>query len=282
MTGTPLTLPVGATENSVRVHPVVLFTICDAYLRRSESQDRIIGTLLGSIADGVVEVRNCYAVPHSEANDQVSVDAQHHQTLAQLHGKVNPLEKVVGWFSTGSQVSASDALIHSFFAQECNNPVHLTVDTGLSGGKMAVCGYVSRTLCIQGRELAREFLEVPCEVKTVEAERMGVDLLRSAECEKIPDDMEGLVATFDRLQRSLQQAEEYVADVVSGKQQGSVAVGRYLAETIASVPHFSREEFERLMEDNMNDVLLVMYLSNLIRTHIALADKLGTMQLPLI
>ena len=32
----------------------------------------------------------------------------------------------------------------------------------------------------------------------------------------------------------------------------------------------------------MNDVLLVMYLSDLIRAHIALADKLGTMQLPLI
>lgn len=35
-------------------------------------------------------------------------------------------------------------------------------------------------------------------------------------------------------------------------------------------------------QDNMNDVLLVMYLSDLIRSHIALADKLGTMQLPLI
>ena len=67
----PLTLPVGVTENSVRVHPVVLFTVCDAYIRRNDGQDRIIGTLLGTIADGVVDVKNCYAVPHSEANDQV-------------------------------------------------------------------------------------------------------------------------------------------------------------------------------------------------------------------
>ena len=67
----PLTLPVGVTENSVRVHPVVLFTVCDAHIRRNDGQDRIIGTLLGTIADGVVDVKNCYAVPHSEANDQV-------------------------------------------------------------------------------------------------------------------------------------------------------------------------------------------------------------------
>ena len=67
----PLTLPVGATENSVRVHPVVLFTICDAFIRRNEGQDRVIGTLLGSIGDGVVDIKNCYAVPHSESNDRV-------------------------------------------------------------------------------------------------------------------------------------------------------------------------------------------------------------------
>jgi translation initiation factor 3 subunit F len=67
----PLTLPIGATENSVRVHPVVLFTICDSYIRRNEGQDRVIGTLLGTIGDGVVDIKNCYAVPHSEANEQV-------------------------------------------------------------------------------------------------------------------------------------------------------------------------------------------------------------------
>lgn len=278
----PLTLPLGVTENSVRVHPVVLFTVCDAYIRRNDGQDRIIGTLLGTIADGVVDVKNCYAVPHSEANDQVAVDVQHQQTMAQLHQKVNPSERVVGWFSTGSDVSGSDALIHAFYAQECTNPVHLTVDTQMRGGKMGIRAYVSRMLSIQGRELAREFQEVQCEVKTVEAERLGVDLLQSEEVDKIPDEMESLVASFDRLEASLAQAQDYVGAVVAGKRKGSVAVGRYLAETIASVPHFGQEEFERLMEDNMNDVLLVMYLSNLIRAHIALADKLGTMQLPLL
>ena len=68
-----LTLPVGVTENTVRVHPVVLFTICDAYIRRNENQERVIGTLLGTVADGVVDIENCYAVPHSESNEQVSL-----------------------------------------------------------------------------------------------------------------------------------------------------------------------------------------------------------------
>ncbi len=31
----------------------------------------MIGTLLGSISDGVVDIRECYAVPHNESMDQV-------------------------------------------------------------------------------------------------------------------------------------------------------------------------------------------------------------------
>jgi translation initiation factor 3 subunit F len=70
----PLTLPAGVTENSVKVHPVVLFTICDAYIRRNEGQARVIGTLLGKVGDGIIDIRNCYAVPHTES-DQVRITA---------------------------------------------------------------------------------------------------------------------------------------------------------------------------------------------------------------
>lgn len=34
---------------SVKVHPVVLFQIVDAYERRNEDSQRVIGTLLGKI-----------------------------------------------------------------------------------------------------------------------------------------------------------------------------------------------------------------------------------------
>jgi translation initiation factor 3 subunit F len=73
MSAKPLNLPLGVTEYDVKVHPVVLFTICDAFIRRNEDQDRVIGTLLGTVADGTIDIRSCYAVPHSESNDQVRI-----------------------------------------------------------------------------------------------------------------------------------------------------------------------------------------------------------------
>ncbi len=67
----PFILPVGSAATTVRVQPVVLFNVCDAYVRRNEGQERVIGTLLGVISDGVIDVRNCYAVPHDESSERV-------------------------------------------------------------------------------------------------------------------------------------------------------------------------------------------------------------------
>ncbi len=48
------------------------------------------------------------------------------------------------------------------------------------------------------------------------------------------------------------------------------------------MPHYGRDEFERMLTDQQNDCTLVLFLSKLVQAHLALADKLGTMQLPLI
>lgn len=64
-------LPTLGSNLSVRIHPVALFSICDGYIRRNEKQDRVIGTLLGNIVDGAVEIKNCYIVPHNESSEQV-------------------------------------------------------------------------------------------------------------------------------------------------------------------------------------------------------------------
>lgn len=81
------------------VHPVALLSILDHYLRRTDAQERVIGTLLGiRSADGSeVEVRSSFAVLHSETSEQVAVDMEYHRTMYDLHHKVNPKEVIVGW-----------------------------------------------------------------------------------------------------------------------------------------------------------------------------------------
>ena len=60
---------------SCQVHPQVLFSIVDHFSRREGGQNRVIGTLLGTVgADGVVEVDSCFPVPHTETEEQVAVN----------------------------------------------------------------------------------------------------------------------------------------------------------------------------------------------------------------
>jgi hypothetical protein len=67
-----LLLPISGSNINVKVHPVVLLQICDSYIRRGEKQERVIGTLLGTVSEGTVNVSRCFVVPHTETMDQVS------------------------------------------------------------------------------------------------------------------------------------------------------------------------------------------------------------------
>lgn len=52
----------------------------------------------GSIDKGVVEVTNCFCVPHKEHDDQVEAELSYALDLYDLNRKVNPNENVVGTY----------------------------------------------------------------------------------------------------------------------------------------------------------------------------------------
>lgn len=49
-----------------------------------------------------------------------------------------------------------------------------------------------------------------------------------------------------------------------------------LADTLAAVPRMRPETFNRLFDDNLQDLLMVSYLSSLTRTQLAIAEKLAS------
>jgi len=268
----------GSTAISVRVQAVVLFNISDSFIRRPDGQARVIGTLLGVVgSDGVVDVRNSYVVPHSETADGVvAVDIDYHRTMLELSLRVNAKENVVGWYSTGRGVTGSDALIQDFFARECPTCVHLTVDPNLTVEKSVVKAYVGSSLTLADRQLASYFQDVPLDLRLVEAERVGIENLKKPLVDHIPTDLEGIEATLTRLQSMLETVSSYVDAVLDGRIAPDNTIGRYLADTVAAVPKFSQDVFDRLFNDSVQDQLLLLYLANLTRAQLAIAEKLNT------
>ncbi|EFJ10683.1 hypothetical protein SELMODRAFT_79764 [Selaginella moellendorffii] len=270
-------MPSGPTAVVAKLHPTVLFNICDSYIRRNDQQDRVIGTLLGSISsDGTIDIRNSYAVPHNESSDQVAVDIDYHRSMFELHQRVNPKEVIIGWYSTSPGVTGSDALIQDFYARETSNPIHLTVDTTFSDDAANIKAYVSTVLTLGERPLAAQFHEVQLDLRLLEAERVGFDILKKTLVDKLPNDLQGLESSMQRLQNMIDTVFKYVDDVVEGRIPPDNTVGRYLADTLSMVPKISPDTFSKLFNDSMQDLLLVVYLANLTRTQLALAEKLNT------
>ncbi|KAH1045436.1 hypothetical protein J1N35_036220 [Gossypium stocksii] len=262
---------------SAKVHPLVIFNICDCYVRRPDQAERVIGTLLGSVLpDGTVDIRNSYAVPHTESAEQVALDIEYHHNMLVSHQKVNPKEVIVGWYSTGLGVTGGSALIHDFYSREVPNPIHLTVDTGFRNGEGTVKAFVSVNLALGDRQLAAQFQEIPLDLCMVEAERVGFDILKKTAVDKLPNDLEGMEVTMGRLLALIDDVYKYVDDVVEGRVPADNNIGRFIAETVASLPKLSPPAFDKLMNDSLQDQLLLLYLSSITRTQLGLAEKLNT------
>jgi hypothetical protein len=53
---------------------------------------------LGSVEKGVVEVTNCFCVPHKEHDDQVEAEIAYGADVFDLNRRVNASESIVGKF----------------------------------------------------------------------------------------------------------------------------------------------------------------------------------------
>ncbi|CAM9418586.1 unnamed protein product [Heterosigma akashiwo] len=275
----------------VKIHPVVLFSILDSYLRRPEGQVRVIGTLLGTMNGNVMEVTNSFAVPHLERDEEVAVGKDFNHQMFALHQNVNSKEQILGWYATsynGVDIVDNSSLIHDFYTSECDNPVHLVVDTSLRGDRVGVKAYVSSPVIVGGEALANVFHEVKAAPVYEEAERICLDRMarggggggafegEEGNAPLAPDGGLGeLEGAMEALLGLLDQAGEYVAAVLAGKEPADEAAGRELAAALAAVPRLRPAAFDQLFATNLQDLLMVSYLTNLARTQMAIAEKLN-------
>ena len=98
----------------------------------------------------------------------------------------------------------------------------------------------------------------------------------SRETEKLPDDLQELQKSLARLQSMVDGVYRYVDDVVEGRCKPDATIGRFVAEAIAALPQLGPDALEALFASSVQDVLMVMYLSGLVRAQLALADRLNS------
>eukprot|EP00930_Biecheleria_cincta_P003914 TRINITY_DN10481_c0_g2_i2.p1 TRINITY_DN10481_c0_g2~~TRINITY_DN10481_c0_g2_i2.p1 ORF type:complete len:351 (-),score=68.85 TRINITY_DN10481_c0_g2_i2:75-1091(-) len=262
---------------SCRVHPVAILKVLDAFVRKPEGAKRTIGTLLGWISEGsVVDITDSFPVVHKDTDEGVLMDQDYHKQMLALRQKVSPREVVVGWFSTGDEINATSAVIHSFYctkesqftpAAVLPGPVHLLIDTSL-GHQTGIHAFVNVRTSVA--ESLLQFHEVPLRVQTSAAEKSGISQLmharratREAEATgSTPKDLaalDGFVGGLKELLKLFRRMQEYVKAVQSGKVEGDLAVGRGLTTALCAEPVMDASAVANLCNGSLQDALILAY-----------------------
>lgn len=112
----------GLTDTmTASIHPVVIYTMMDHYVRSAENSV-IVGTLLGvrSANGKVVEIRNAFAIPHDR------LDTYNKSMIDLLD---NSEEVVVGWYTT----SLDNEVICDYYTKEVTPNIPVTIRLDFQG-----------------------------------------------------------------------------------------------------------------------------------------------------
>ena len=267
---------------SAKVHPIVVFSVLDHYIRRQEGQERVIGTLLGKVdaATGVVEVTNSYAVPHTETKEgEVAVGQQFNKTMASLLSRVNANERVVGWYATvghdGAHANDSSSLIHEFYARECGRAVHVVVDPRLDGDKgVEVAAY----------ELAdAAFAAVPCAHAFNDGEKVCIDRMIRGQAEPfataesvatLPSDRDTVRSDMDALLEQVDEILAYADAVKAGEVECDPTLARCLGDALTALPKIEEAANDGSLNTETQDIVMVSYLASITKAQLAIAAKI--------
>ncbi|SZF03219.1 unnamed protein product [Blumeria hordei] len=277
---------------NVILQPQAIFSILDHAMRRDirdTQSTRVIGALLGTRSEDTLEmeVRNSFAIPHTENEDQVEVDIEYQKNMLALQLKANPREVLLGWYTTSLELNNFSALIQNFFVSSETGTfphpaIHLTVSTD-AGKEIVTKTYISAPVGVNAERAAESclFIPVPHEIRYSEAEKSGLELISAAKDSDIRSapvvsDIESLEQTVDQTIDLIERVSEYVNNVIDEETDSSNALGQFLRNALSMAPKVNPQDIERDFNNHIQDVLMVSYLANTIRTQIELSQRLAT------
>ncbi|KAG8168587.1 hypothetical protein KVR01_001336 [Diaporthe batatas] len=284
---------------TVNLQPQAILSILDHAIRRDDTapednspdapQPRVIGALIGVRSeDGTeVEVRNTFAIPHVENEEQVEVDVEYQRTMLQLSLKASPRETLLGWYATSLELNSFSALIQNFFASPETGTfphpaVHLTISTE-PGKDIETHAYISAPAAVNPDRAAESclFIEVPHRLSQGDADRSALEAIAAAannESRQAPlvPDIEALATTIAQTEDLLERTSGYVGEILDEERDPNQALGQFMMNNLSLAPKVAPESIEHDFNNHIQDVLMVSYLANTIRTQIDLSQRLAT------
>merc|ERR1711998_20860 len=269
---------------TVVVHPLVLLSTVDHYSRSGGGpRKRVVGVLLGDVSKGVVNVTNSFAVPFDEDDKHPGtwfVDHDYLETMYEMFRKVAAKEKIIGWYSTGPKIKPVDIEIHDLFRKYTPNPVYVVIDVkGASVGNTTEAYVALEEEKEDGTSSVYTFHHVPSEIGAEEAEEIGVEhLLRDikhANASTLAQQVGTKLNAMKGLHSRLQDVTKYLENVISKKLPVNNEIVGMIQDIFNLLPNLSIEEMVKAFAVKTNDMAMVIYVSSMVRSIIALHNMIN-------
>lgn len=269
------------TITKVIIHPLVLLSTVDHYNRiAKDSNKRVVGVLLGEIRKGEVDVTNSFAVPFEEEDSSPHIwflDHNFMENMGAMYKKVNARENIVGFYSTGPKIKPNDLDVSELFARYTPNPVFVIIDVSPKQEfEIPTKAYVAvEEVKEDSTESPKlQFQHIPSEIGALEAEEVGVEhLLRDVKdtsVSTLATQVHRKLLSLRSLASHLRDMEKYLENVLSGKLPLNHSILAKFQDILNLSPNIDSEELAGGSAVKMNDMMLVIYLSSMIRATIAL------------
>ena len=267
----------------VVVHPLVLLSVVDHYNRvAKDTSKRVVGVLLGESHAGKVDVTNSYAVPFEEDVKDSSawyIDRQYHEDMHAMFKKVNASEKILGWYSTGPKLKSTDIHIHELFRSYCHHPILVIIDVNPQHNPLEIptLAYMSvESSPDQQRQSRRQFAHLPSEIGAYEAEEVGVEHLlrniRETTESSLGEQVNAKLVSLKGLGNRLADIHDYLGKVEKGDMPVRHEIIARVQDMMNLLPAVDDPRLKQAMSGVVNDNTMVIYVSSLVRSILALHD----------
>lgn len=271
--------------DNVVVHPLVLLSVVDHYTRAAKgTKKRAVGVLLGELHKGQLDVTNCYAVPFEEDSKRPDIwylDHNYHEEMYAMFKKVNAKEKILGWYSTGPLLRPCDLEINELMRRYTPEPVLVIIDVQPKTNlEIPTKAYISVENSPEAKNVsARTFQHIPSQIGAEEAEEVGVEhLLRNIHdtaTSSLTDQVQAKLSSLYSLKNRMQDIQKYLENVIAGKCPPNHQIIYNIQDILNLCPDLKSKEMSGAIATTNNDNMLVIYLSSLVRSILALDDLIN-------
>lgn len=280
---------------TVTVQAPALFQLLEFSLR---SQERIIGTLVGTRSDGgaELEIKDAYIVPHTEEDDLLEIEDVQNRAFYQLHKRSNPQDVILGWFSTTEGIDSFTSLIHEFYSKsEQQPPIHLTlspvseenpvprINTYIASTVGASTGFAN-SLKLE-KESNYIFTPIASKVDYSTQEKAVLHYASkavfqgsedgTAELESRSVDLHVLSENLGKIDVLIDSTIAYIEKVEQGAIKGNDELAKLLLSSLNT--NVKALDLERAFTSQIQDSLMVEYLASSVKTQMELSAKLATL-----